>query len=502
MSDRFRSLVAGTRDIVAAVDLSGSLTYLSPSAESTLGFGPADLGAVLWELVHPDDVAAVHAAVRDAFLGEEGKSVEFQVLTATGRWHRLEAVVQLVESDGTREAVVGATDVTEVRQVEAELRARDDELRQARKMEVVGRLAGGITHDFGNLLTVIIGASEHLLDGLPGESPLRPHAESIRETAARAGSMVRQLLSFSRQRGAAPASLDLNVVIGSAAQLLQRLLGSHIEFDVIPGPDLWAVNADRTQIEQVLLNLTANARDAMAQGGRLTIETRNMLAEGMGAFDWCATGPCVVVSISDTGGGMDPATQARAFEPFFTTKGEGTGFGLATVRRVIEQAGGWVHLVSALGLGTTVAFGLPPTGAPAVAPLPPPAPLGGGETLLIVEDEEGVRELVRDILSLAGYRVLEASAPSEAERISREFDAPVHLLLTDVVMPEMSGFDLSARLVSSRPDLQVLYMSGFPAPEGTDGLTDTWGHHFIAKPFDRHGLLRAVREALDASPLS
>jgi CheY-like chemotaxis protein len=243
----------------------------------------------------------------------------------------------------------------------------------------------------------------------------------------------------------------------------------------------------------------------MQQGGRLTITTSNVPADGMGAFDWCAMGPHVAISVTDSGSGMEPSTQARAFEPFFTTKGEGPGFGLATVRSVIEQAGGWVHLVSAVGQGTTVSFGLPPTTNAAVAPLPPTAPRGGGETVLLVEDEEGVRELVRDILSLAGYHVLEASAAAEAERISREFTAPVHLLLTDVVMPEMSGFDLSARILAARPDLRVMYMSGFPAPEGTDradGAVTAEGHHFIAKPFDRHGLLRAVREALDAPPTS
>jgi CheY-like chemotaxis protein len=311
--------------------------------------------------------------------------------------------------------------------------------------------------------------------------------------------MVRQLLSFSRLGGRASGAVDLNDVIGGAQQLFERLLGPLVELRIVLGPDLWAVNADRTQIEQVLLNLIANARDAMRQGGRLTIETRNVAPDGMEAFGEQATGPHVVVSVADTGAGMDPATQARAFEPFFTTKGDGTGFGLATVRSVIEQAGGWVHLQSAPGQGTLVRFGIPASGDMAVVAAAADAPRGGGETVLLVEDEEGVRELVRDFLVLAGYRVLEASSPSQAERISAEFDASVHLLLTDVVMPEMSGIDLSSRLRAARPGLRAMYMSGFPAPEGSETMTGPEGQHFIAKPFDRQGLLRAVRDALDSA---
>jgi CheY-like chemotaxis protein len=296
--------------------------------------------------------------------------------------------------------------------------------------------------------------------------------------------------------------LDINDVLAGTEQLLRRLLGEHIQLCTLPGADLGAVMADRTQIEQVLLNLAVNARDAMPLGGSLTIETRNIEADAMPTYGVDQSGPCVAVIVTDTGVGMDAATQVRAFEPFFTTKelGKGTGIGLATVYDIMTKNGGWTHLASTPGLGTTVAFGLPrAAGAPAPPVRRAPDPRGGSETLLLVEDEDGVRELVRDMLELAGYQVLEANVPSAAERISREFAGPISLMLTDVVMPEMSGLELAARVQAGRPGLPVMFMSGYPEPTTGDGGANAPGSYFISKPFDRQALLHRVREALDGA---
>lgn len=497
MADRFGDLVASARDILATLDPSGAFTYVSPAIETSLGLIPTDIvGSVIWELVHPRDVVGVHAALKDAFERGGRHALEFKMLDVSGQWHQLAATLQRLDGETPAAVVLTATDVTELRQLTAALREREDQLRQARKMEVVGRLATGIAHDFGNLLTIIIGASGHVSDGLPAASPLRTHAQSIQLSAERAASLVRQLLGFGRQRAEEPTVLDVNEVVTEAEQLLVRLLGEHIALKTSHAADLGRIKADRTQLEQVLLNLAANARDAMPGGGCLTVETRNS------SGDETADGvPCVVISVADTGVGMDAATQAQAFQPFFTTKaaGKGTGLGLATVQQFVKDAGGWTRLSSAPGQGTTVAIALPRVHEAPSQVMPVPAAAGGGETLLLVEDEEGVRELVRDILSMAGYAVLEAAMPSEAERISREYVQPIHLLLTDVVMPEMSGLELSMRLRASRPGLQVMYMSGFPEPLVGDGTTEAPGAHFISKPFNRQSLLARVRRALDTA---
>ncbi len=501
MPDRFRELIANARDIFAIVDRSGAITYVNPAIQATLGRIPTEVvGSVLWEVVHPSDVVQVRSALNAAFEQGGRQRLEFQMVDVNAVWHRLEALVHLL--DGDAGAGLIATDVTEQRRSEAVLRQRDEQLRQAYKMEVLGRLAAGISHDFGNLLTVIIGASGQLLDGLESASGLRSHAESIKLTAERAGVMVRQLLGFGRLHVQDPEVLDANQVVIEAEQLLHRLLGEHIKLRTICGADLWPISANRNQIEQVLLNLAVNARDAMPEGGTLTIETRNVSGDALTVRLPRATSGGVAISVSDTGVGMDHSTQAKAFEPFFTTKGlgKGTGLGLSTVHNIVKDGGGWIELVSALGKGTTITFGFPRVLEAPVGQRPAAASVRGGtETLLLVEDEPGVRELVRDMLDLAGYTVLEAAMPSEAERLSHEFSGDIQLLLTDVVMPEMSGLELSARLRVARPDLQVMYMSGFPEPTVGDGSAEAPGAHFISKPFDRQGLLRSVRRALDAT---
>jgi two-component system cell cycle sensor histidine kinase/response regulator CckA len=489
------------------------IVYLSPAIERSLGTSADELlGSVIWELVHPDDVETVQRMLRDISTRDDVGPVEFQMRHVDGSWRVLEAQAEPFDGERSQQVSLSCRDVTDQRRAEAASRDRDEQLRQSQKMDVIGRLASGIAHDFNNLLTIMIDASGQLLAGLPLEAALRAHAESIHQSALRAASMTRQLLGFSRLQLGGPAVVDLNDVIEETAQLLRRLIGEQLELRTILEPDLWPVVVNRTHIDQVLLNLAVNARDAMPSGGRLTIETRNVSADSMASHDPPIHGPHVMLIVSDTGMGMDEVTRDRAFEPFFTTKdsGKGTGLGLATVRRIVEQHGGWAKIASTPGFGTAVTVGLPraeqelePRAAP--APLSPPAPTTsptGDETVLLVEDEGGVRELVRDILELAGYRVLEAPLPSVAERISREFEGPIDLLLTDVVMPEMSGLELVTRLQADGRRLQVMYMSGYSEPTTRDGGGVPPGAYFLSKPFQRHTLLRRVREALDGIPPS
>ena len=498
MPTRYEQLLACSRDLFVTVDRSGGITYCSRSAQHVLGVPPAALlGQVLWEFVHPDEVARVHAALDGVLSSGRPAAIEFQMQGGDGGWRTLSAALQQA---GSGEVALAAADVTELRTLEAALAQRESALRQAEKLELVGRLAGGIAHDFGNLLTIITGASTRLLDGLAADSPLRAHADTVRTGADRAAALVRQLLTFSRPQAEAPASLDLNQLVADAEQLLRRLLGEHIVLKTVLAAPLPPVKAGRSQVEQVLLNLAVNARDAMPSGGVLTIETKVISAEDSSSLLRKAT-PDVALSVTDTGTGMDARTRAQMFKPFFTTKaGHGTGLGLATVHDIVTQHGGWVDIVSDVGRGTSVTFGLPRAAEPVAAAPPLPGPASGGsERVLIVEDQDGVRELVKDMLALAGYQVIDAATPAEAEATSRSMGSSVDLLLTDVVMPGMSGLELADRLRRVSPRLRVLFMSGFPAPAVGEGVVGELGSHFLSKPFDRQGLLRAVRQALDGT---
>ena len=487
---------------MGAVDQHGFVTYANPAFQQLLGSIHAhDSGTVLWELVHPDDVAPLRSALDTLFRSHGAMHVEFRLQAEDGRWHGLDSTLHLVADGEDREVVVVATDSSDRQRLEASVAERDEQLRQARKMEVVGRLAGGIAHDFGNLLTVIGGASHKLIDALPPSSPLRTAAETIEASSDRAAWLVRQLLAFTRPRRDERDVIDLNAIVLQSEQLLGRLVGEHIELRTRRSSDLWPVCADRTQVEQVLLNLAVNARDAMPSGGRLTIETLNLVRADAHAFQADFQGDAVAIRVTDTGIGMDADTRQRAFDPFFTTKSpdRGTGLGLATVHAIAVAHGGWAHIASEPGRGTAVTTAFPrsyASTAEAARPALEPELSRGTEALLVVEDEAGVRELVCDFLRSAGYRVQEASGPAAAEAISGP--VPVDLLLTDVVMPGMSGVDLAARLRTRWPELRVVYMSGFPEPMVGDGTLTDVGPHFVSKPFNRATLLSVVRRALDA----
>jgi PAS domain S-box-containing protein len=391
-----------------------------------------------------------------------------------------------------------------------ERRALEQQLQQSQKMEAVGRLAGGIAHDFNNLLMVISGYSEFLLDRLGPEPELRGPAQEIASAAGRASSLTRQLLAFSRKQMLAPKILDLNGVVTENLKMLTRVIGEDIDLVMVPAALLGAVRADAGQIEQVIMNLAVNARDAMPSGGKLTIETSNVsLDEDYARFHApLQPGEYVMLAISDTGAGMDSETQSRIFEPFFTTKGpKGTGLGLSTVYGIVKQSGGYIWVYSEPGKGTTFKIYLPRVAEKAESPAQVAVPADtsvtepGTETILLVEDEANLRYLARQFLEKQGYRVIEAADGAVAMQIAVAHEGMIHLLLTDVIMPGMNGRELAQRISELRPNTKVLYMSGYTENViGHNGTLDA-GVRLLQKPFNLRDLKSKVREVLDSTPI-
>jgi PAS domain S-box-containing protein len=400
-------------------------------------------------------------------------------------------------------------DVTEAHRAEAEHRSMEEQLRQSQKMESVGRLAGGVAHDFNNLLTVIQNYTEMARDDAPVDSPLRDDLQEVLEASGRAAALTRQLLAYSRKQILNPVTLDVNRVVGKMQSMLRRLIREDIELEIVLEDDLDMVLVDRTGLEQVLMNLVVNARDSMPDGGKLTVETAAVDLDDRYAAEHADVRPGrhVLLAVSDNGEGMTPEVRDRVFEPFFTTKeqGKGTGLGLSTVHGIVKQSGGHLWVYSELGRGTTFKVYLPcksvreesePDGD-VVADLPM-----GSEVVLVVEDSDPLRQLATRILSSAGYRVLSAALPGDAIRMVEEEPGRVDLLLTDVVMPQMSGKVLAQRLLEVRPDLHILYMSGYTGNAIVHHGVLDHGVRFIAKPFGRVELLGAVRAAIEAGQTS
>ena len=393
----------------------------------------------------------------------------------------------------------------EVQRAYDELSQTQDQLIQAQKMEAVGRLAGGVAHDFNNLLLVIMGHGHLLLNGPVDGGTLRHRAGEIKKAADRAAALTRQLLAFSRKQILRPEVLDLNALVSDTGKMLRRLIGEDISLVTVLGSALGTVKADPGQIDQALMNLIVNARDAMPQGGRITIETANVELDEhfVRRHPGAQLGRYVRVSVSDTGCGMSAEVQSRIFEPFFTTKepGKGTGLGLSTVYGIVKQHDGYISVDSAPGQGATFVIHLPRVErAPeASEQRPAPAPPRGSERVLLVEDESAVLALVRQVLATAGYTVMEATSGEEALKLCAASDGPIHLLLTDVIMPAMSGPELVRRLLPTRPDMKVLYMSGYPEDAlGPRGLLEP-GTPLVQKPFAPETLAIKVREVLDGS---
>ncbi|HSE06782.1 MAG TPA: response regulator, partial [Methylomirabilota bacterium] len=377
------------------------------------------------------------------------------------------------------------------------------QLRHTQKMEAMGRLAGGVAHDFNNLLTVITGRSVLLLSRLTADDPLRRSVEQIQKTADRAAALTRQLLAFSRKQVLQRKNLDLNTTVEEISAMLRRLIGEDIDLLLTLGPDAGRVNADPGQLEQVLMNLAVNARDAMPSGGTLGVETaRVQLPPPLDRPDALPAGPYAVLRVMDTGVGMDTATLARIFEPFFTTKepGKGTGLGLSMVHGVVRQHGGEIRVRSVVGAGTTFEIYLPQIEASPEASGTGEAtvrPATGSETVLLAEDEEEVRALAREVLERQGYTVLEAADGAQALQVFEKESARIDLILTDVVMPRMSGRELVDRVRARKPSMPVLYMSGYTEDAILrHGVRDA-SMLLLGKPFTPSDLVRKIREVLD-----
>jgi PAS domain S-box-containing protein len=432
------------------------------------------------------------------------KALEGQSVACEVAWkdRRFESHVQpLRDGEGAIQGVIGvALDITERERL-------TDQLRQSQKMQAVGELAGGVAHDFNNLLMVVKGHSQLLLERMPDSSPLRLSVEQVEKAADRAAALTRQLLAFSRKQVLQPRVMDMNDSVAGMIRMFARVIGENIQMAFVPGGKLGRVKADPGQIEQVLLNLVVNARDAMPTGGRLTIETSNVeLDSGYSATHTSfEPGLYVMLTVTDTGCGMDAETQARMFEPFFTTKGpgKGTGLGLATVYGVVKQSGGYIYVYSEAGRGTTFKIYLPQV----TADLDVLAPdserrrsARGTETILFVEDEQSVRELVRDYLVGAGYCILEACDGVQALKVAAAHPGPVHMLITDVVMPHLSGPELATKLSAERTDLKVLFISGYTDDTVFRHGVLEGGVAFLQKPFNLKALAQKIREVLSGQP--
>jgi len=498
--ERYRRLVESSTEVVA-VQSHGRIVYVNPAGARLLGAATPDalIGRDLLRFLAATERAGARARAdrlqRGAAAVEQyeahlhsidGRSIEAEV-TAIASTYRAEPAVQYI-----------IRDVTERHHLE-------EQFRQAQKMEAIGRLAGGIAHDFNNLLTAIKGHAELILDDDTLPAHRREDLAEIREAAERAANLTRQLLAFSRKQVLKPEILDLNAVTRSMRTMLERLIGEDVHFVGRLAPDLGPVRADPGQLEQVLMNLIVNARDAMPGGGTLLIETANVevSAEDAARHTGAEPGSYVLLAVSDTGVGMSRDVQEKIFEPFFTTKepGKGTGLGLATVYGIVKQSGGLVEVESEPGQGTTFRVYLPRVDAPAPphpGPAPVPASPAGLETILLVEDEAAVRSFVRKVLRRKGYNVLEAASRPEALRLSRAYRAPIHLLLTDVVMPEMGGREIADRLTAERPGMRVLFTSGYTEDAVVDRGVLIPGIRFLGKPFTPQDLTRKVREVLDA----
>ncbi len=462
------------------------------SREELLGHSPLEL--------YPGfEGTPIHEALQAALDTGKPQRVDNQFQHADGETGFFELNIQPVPQG----LVVLSVDRTEQRRAESRRDSLEEQLRQSQKMEAVGRLAGGIAHDFNNVLSIILGYGEDILGILKADDPIREDMQEIHSAAARAAELTKQLLMFSRQQVFEPKVISLNEVLTGMERMLKRVLGEQLELVVSLAAETGRIRADRSHLEQVVLNLAVNARDAMPDGGRLTIETSNVTLDDAFAREHLGSKPgdYVFLGVTDTGVGMDADTRTRIFEPFFTTKelGKGTGLGLSTVLGIVQQSGGGVWVYSEIGHGTTFKVYLPRVDAeldsrPSV--LPPPD-LRGTETVLLVEDEPGVREVARRVLERAGYRVLVASSAPEALELGEAHASEIHLLVTDVVMPKLSGAELAACLVGQRPGLKVLYMSGYTDRSIVSSGVLDGSLPFIQKPFTSEQLARKVRTVLD-----
>jgi PAS domain S-box-containing protein len=498
--DFLQSITEHSPDAIITTDRGGRVTYFSRGATAMFGCRAEEMIGETVANLYPGGLEEARAVKRR--LAEEGplRNYETGFLAKDGRRVEVSAsIAMLRDAAGAEVGTLGLLkDIGERRHLE-------EQLRQSQKMDAIGRLAGGIAHDFNNLLTVIAGRAQLIISRLRPEEPLHRDATLVRATADRAAALTQQLLAFSRKQVLQPQVLDLNTVVAGMEPMLGRLIGEDIDLAVIPAAGLGRVKADPGQIEQVIVNLVVNARDAMPDGGRLTVETADVELDAAyaGRHVSVPAGPYVMLAVTDTGLGMDEQTRSRVFEPFFTTKdpGKGTGLGLATVYGIVKQSGGDIQLYSECGRGTSFKVYLPRVAEAATTPDQARATTAaaprGDETVLLVEDQPEVRDLAREILEASGYRVLQACDAQEAVLMAERHAGAIHLLLTDVIMPRQSGRALAERLRPLRPEIQVLYMSGYTNEAIVRHGVLEPDTVFIQKPFTPAALGSKVRETLD-----
>jgi PAS domain S-box-containing protein len=504
---RFRAIFEQAAIGMADSSLDARFIRLNQRFCEIMGYSREELlGLTFREITHPDDLARDERLARQLLSGElSSVAVEKRYLRKDGRvvWANLLLSLLRSPSGDPLHFVAVVEDITAQKQAENERRHLERQLLQAQKMESVGRLAGGVAHDFNNHLTVIDGYCEMLLDQMGPDDPLREPVEEILLAGNRAAALTQQLLAFSRKQVAEPRVISLNDVVADAGKMLSRLIGDDIEIVTHSDPGLGSVVADPSQMNQVLMNLAINARDAMPEGGRIIIETSNTdLDQGYAAqHAGVEPGPYVLLSITDTGVGMTPEIVQHIFDPFFTTKGVGvgTGLGLSMVYGIVKQAGGWIWVYTEPGQGSTFKVYLPRAGGapePLRAPVSAAETLRGTETVLVVEDQPEVRKLTLAMLESRGYRLLEAANGSEALSLCEHYPEPIHLLITDVVMPGMTGRELAMRLMALRPSLKTLYTSGYTADAIVhQGVLDP-GVAYLPKPFSPAQLAAKVRDVL------
>jgi PAS domain S-box-containing protein len=501
--NKLRQVVEQSPDLVIITDNSGAIEYVNPAFEKITGYTQQEIvGQTLGVLKSDQQPGELYEEMWDTLLS--GGTFHGVVLNRkkNGESFTVEkAITPLFNEQGAITHFIStARDITDRRKLEAQLQ-------QVQKMDAIGRLAGGVAHDFNNLLMVISANAELTLDGVSSDHTLRRHVGDILTASRRAAELTRQLLAFGRKQLQSLQVVDVNAVIGETCKMLPRLVGEDIQLLFTPAKDLWKVKADATQIDQVLMNLSANARDAMPQGGKITIETANVLVDEayVQRRSVVPLGQYVVLSVTDSGQGIAPEHLAHIFEPFYTTKapGKGTGLGLATVYGIVKQNGGYIWVYSEPGMGTTFKVYLPRVHAATMESASVSAAERsphGCETLLLVEDEAALRESEREFLVRHGYVVLDAHDGEDALRVSREYKGPIHIMVSDVVMPKLGGPALAKQLAAERPQMAVLYVSGYA--ENTvlaHGHVDIQ-HKFLQKPFSLRALGRKVRAVIDAGP--
>lgn len=505
---RLHFLVKNSSDSLVILNADGSQRYVSPGAERITGFPTAELeGRPLDTLIHPDDMDAIRAAWNEAVEHpEKTVTVQYRHVHKTRGWVYSEAIAQsFLHEPAINGVIASVRDITERKKSEEEHAKLQTQLTQSLKMESVGRLAGGMAHDFNNMLTVILGYTEMALARLDPGQPLHANLTDIHRAAERSAELTQQLLAFARKQTVAPQVLDLNQVVEGMLKMLRPLIGENIELTWLPGENSGLVRVDPSQIDQILANLCVNARDAIGDTGRISIETAPVALDAAAcslAHVDCVPGEYVRLSVNDNGCGMDAEILSHLFEPFFTTKatGKGTGLGLATVYGIVKQNNGCIQVDSEPGRGTAIKVFLPRhtvEGEQIVRTSIARPDVNGHETILLVEDEPMILEMSAMMLAQLGYVVLSAATPGEAIQLAREHAGAISLLMTDVVMPEMNGRTLAKHLIARYPELKCLFMSGYTADViAFHGVLDE-GVHFIQKPFTMPVLAAKIREVLD-----